>query len=156
MKKIFVYSLFFIFSYSLIAVLPPQVLKKSAISASEIIKIKVKSIKIESKTKYLKHIRVEAKVLDVKRTKTNLKKGDKITIEYSSKKLREGECGPKSNPILSKNQITAAFLYKNLKNNIYHIAARSNSFNNSIYDTMKKTKTIYKIKKSHTIKKVKK
>ena len=156
MLKSLLFILLILQSYSLVAVLPPQILKKSAISSSEIIKIKVKNVELKSKTEYVTIIKVKAKVLEVKRSKSDLKKGDLIIIEYGRRKLKKGMVGPKSNPILYKNQITAAFLYKNIKKNTYHIGARSNSFNNHLYKSIKKNgDTLKKVnKKKQKIKKI--
>lgn len=145
MIKPILFSLF-LQSY-LLAVLPPQILKKSAISSSEIIKIKVKNVEIKSKTKYVKLIKAKVKVLEVKKTKSNLTKGDFIIIEYSSRKLKKGMVGPKSNPILYKNQVTAAFLYKKRnKDIVYNIGAHSNSFNDYLYKHIRKSGLILKKK----------
>ena len=70
--------------------------------------------------------RLEATVLAVTRSKSGLKKGDKIVIIYEHKKLR-GAAGPSPIPKLTKGQKYPAWLKKDAKGH-YSPAARGYSF----------------------------
>jgi len=146
MSKTIILLTFFIFlPISLFAVLPPQILKKQSMNANEVIKIKVIKVNYKKLDNLRYSITAEAKVIEVKKSKSNLKKGDIITISYTRKELKKGMAGPKPNPFLSKNETTGAFLYKSKDKN-YSLSAKSASFNDNYYKNYVETKVKLKSK----------
>lgn len=120
------------------AELPPQVYEELREKAPEFLKIEVLSSKQEvdvdasppPKGSKLLLIHLTATVLEVDRSKSNLKKGDVISIDYTRTERPKGTgwVGPSEIPILAKGEVTDAYLSKTEKTGAYSPAARGQSF----------------------------
>jgi len=123
--------------------LPPDVYVEMQKKAGEFLKIEVLNSKKESVAKEssltpfeLKSdtrvfgIRLSAKVLDVERSKSSLKEGDVISIDYmrTERPKEIGWVGPSEIPLLKKGDVSKAYLDKSSKSDSYTPAARGRSF----------------------------
>jgi len=117
------------------AVINPKILKRSRDRASEKLVLNVLKVTVARKG-LSSDVTAKAKVQLVRQSRTGLKKGDKITIKYTSRSLPKRATGPKPTPIISKGKI-GAFLHGS--KGTYFPAARSMSFVSA--RTMRKLKT---------------
>jgi len=102
----------------------PSLLKRSQDYAAE--KLVVKVLKVTVVKKGLSsHVTAKAKVTLVRESRSGLKRGDRITISYTSRRLPRGASGPMPIRILSKGSV-GAFLYGS--KGVYSPAARAFSF----------------------------
>ena len=114
--------------------LPPSIYKELQNSAPELLVIKVHHVKINSSISTDIRVDLVAEVLSVRRSKSGLKKGDRITIVYRTFISRpEGWVGPSPTPVLEKNKIYKAFLKKRKEGNLYLPAAKGKSFYKRVY-----------------------
>lgn len=125
------------------AELPPYVYVEMQEKADEFLKIEVLDaskepvdkqsaltpFELKSKTQVFR-IRVSANVLEVERSKSDLKDGDVISITYlrTERPAGTGWVGPSEIPILKKGEVTDAYLGKDPKSDSYSPAARGRSF----------------------------
>jgi hypothetical protein len=108
------------------AALPPGSYDKLKAQAQEKLKIKVVEVKQQGKGPKLK-VTFAAEVLQVERSATGLKPGDRITIQ--SYRWTRSYAGPKNPPVLPKGWVGVAYLNKATgsgKN--YKLAAYGESF----------------------------
>ncbi len=106
------------------AVINPQILIRDRDRASEKLVLKVRKVSVVAKG-LSRHVTARAKVQLVRQSRSGLKKGDNITIKYTSRTLPKRMPGPKPIPIISKGTI-GAFLHESKGK--YFPAARSMSF----------------------------
>lgn len=71
-------------------------------------------------------VEIEAKVLEVKKSKTGLKKNDTIRIKYERFHPPAGWVGPRPMPLLKEGNTYPAFIFK--KDGFYRPSARGFSF----------------------------
>jgi len=110
------------------AELPPSVYENYQKNAPEVLIISVKKVETFLSSFNEKSVAAKAKVLRVIRSKSGLKKGDTITISYTTFTSRpRGWVGPSSLPVLEEEQKYKTFL-KKMENNTYAPAARGKSF----------------------------
>jgi hypothetical protein len=132
MKK-FLFIFTVLLSIKLFAELPPYVYTTLQKNAPESLLIKVHHLQINSSIVTDTTIRLEAEVIDVIRSKSGLKKGDRISILYRTFISRPGGwVGPSPIPVLEKDKIYSAFLKKGEESNLYLPAAKGKSFNKPI------------------------
>ena len=104
----------------------PKYLKRSQDHAAE--KLVVKVLKVTVVTKGLEsRVTAKAKVTVVRESQSGLKKGDRIVIRYTSRRLPRGATGPMAIRILSKGAV-GAFLHGARSKGVYSPAARAFSF----------------------------
>jgi hypothetical protein len=106
-----------------------SVYRKLQKDAPEFVKIKVVSVKTsvkETAEAKIISVVVEAKVLKVERSKSDLEKGDSIRIKYTHHVDKEPVPGPSEVPIVKKGKVYPAFLKK--KGKIYTPAAGGSTF----------------------------
>lgn len=116
-------------SLRLLAELPPYVYDALQKNAPESLLIKVDSVRTSSSMVTENAVTVEAEVINVIRSKSGLRKGDRITIAYSTFASRPGGwVGPSPIPVLEKDKIYSAFLKKDAVSNLYLPAAKGRSF----------------------------
>jgi len=128
MKKILL-LISILFTLNLHAELPPYVYEDLQKNAPEALIIVVNKVKTSSSLFSDTKVTVEAKVLRVFHSQSGLKKGDIITIFYTTVTSRpRGWVGPSSLPVLKEKQKYKAFLRKDERNNYYHPDARGQSF----------------------------
>ena len=126
-KILFILSLF---TLNVHAELPPQVYENYQKNAPEVLTILVEKVGTSLLSLSEKSVTVTAKVIRVTRSKSHLKRGNTITINYHTSFWKPIGCvGPSSLPILEENETYTAFLKKGEKNH-YHPAARGKSFKN--------------------------
>ena len=111
--------------------LPPSVYEEMQKEAPESLDINV--TKVETSGLPIpfseKEVKVVATVLYVSRSQSDLKKGDKITIIYSTvTSMPPGWVGPSSLPILKEGESYSAYLKKSRDGTYYLPAARGRSF----------------------------
>lgn len=106
------------------AIIDPQILKDDRDRASEKLVLNVLKVTVVGKGLSRK-VTAKAKVQLVRQSRTGLTKGDKITIQYTSRLLPRRASGPKPIPIIAKGEI-GAFLHGS--KGMYFPAARSMSF----------------------------
>ena len=95
--------------------LPPYVYERAKNSAQEKLIISVQNVNIND-IKNTRYITITAKILNIKKTHTNLKKGSIIKIKYNRVLQRElGWVGPAENYELKKNKKYIAYLRKSNK-----------------------------------------
>lgn len=123
--KRFVIILFTI-TFAIGAEIAPKYYKEMQEKAPDVVKIQVLDV---SKGWCFfcsdKSIKVEAKILEVTRSASNLKVGNKIEIRYEYKPLKE-QSGPRPVPILIENKTYPAYLIK--AGDHFEPAARGYSF----------------------------
>jgi hypothetical protein len=119
------------------AELPPSYYLELQNKASEYLKIEViaaqkeNSENSDSKDKSsesITNVELEAKVLEVSRSKSGLKPGDRIKIKYSHTTHRPGWAGPGEIPVLEAGNVRSAFLSKVESKDFYEPAAKGKSF----------------------------
>lgn len=133
MKKIICIFTVFL-SIKLFAELPPYVYEELQKNAPELLVIKVHHVKINSSISTDIRVDLVAEVLSVRRSKSGLQKGDRMTIVYRTFISRpEGWVGPSPIPVLEKTKIYRAFLKKRKKGNVYLPAAKGKSFYKRVY-----------------------
>jgi hypothetical protein len=131
LKALLLVALLASFSTVSLAELPPFVYKGRQQQASESLIIKVGSVKMrETDERQRKRIdvSVEAKVEQVNRTKTGLRAGDVIRINYVQSQHKVPLVGPSEVPILKEGQVYPAYLMKEEKGKEYTPAAGGYSF----------------------------
>ena len=106
------------------AIINPKILQRSRDRASEKLVLNVLKVTVARKG-LSSDVTAKAKVQLVRQSRTGLKKGDKITIKYTSRSLPKRASGPKATPVISKGKI-GAFLHGS--KGTYFPAARSMSF----------------------------
>jgi hypothetical protein len=113
------------------AELPPYVYKERQQQAPESLIIKVGAVKMretdEPRGKKI-NVSVEAQVEQAKRTKTGLKVGDVIRINYVHIQYKVPLVGPSEVPILKEGQVYPAYLMKEEKGKTYSPSAGGPSF----------------------------
>jgi len=131
LKAVLLVALLASFSAVSLAELPPYVYKERQQQAPESLIIKVLSVKMretdEPRGKSI-DISVEAQVEQVNRTKTGLKAGDAIRINYVHSQHKVPLPGPSEVPILRQGQVYPAYLMKEAKGKEYAPAAGGYSF----------------------------
>lgn len=136
MKKYLSILMYMLFMSNLYAELPPYVYENLQKKSPEALTIKVTKVTSPSHLFNLfnlfnkrREVTAEAKVLNVKISKSGLKAGDMITIFYTTITSRpSGWVGPSSLPILEESEIYNAFLIKSVEENYYIPSARGKSF----------------------------
>jgi len=120
--------LILILTSNIYSALPSYVYERAKNHAQEKLIIKVQELSIND-VKNTRYITITAKILNVKKTHTNLKKDSIIKIKYNRILQRElGWVGPAENFELKKNKKYIAYLRKSNKQ--YFIPdALGNSFN---------------------------
>lgn len=127
MKKILL--IFSVLTLILYAELPPYIYESYQKNAPEALTIEVKKVETSLISISEKSVTITAKVIRIKRSQSQLKRGDTITIVYNSTFWKpSGWVGPSSLRILEEHQIYKAFLRKGEKNNYYFPAAKGKSF----------------------------
>lgn len=116
-----------------LAALPPGAIEKLKAGAQEKLKIKILDVAQAGKDPKLK-VTFTAEVLEVERSATGLKPGDKITIQ--SYHWTKSYAGPPNPPILAKGWIGLAYLNKARgkapgSGKTYSLAAYGDSFEKS-------------------------
>ena len=114
-----------------LAELPPYVYKERQQQAPESLIIKVGSVKVRATDEPQRKrmdVSVEAKVKQVNRTKTGLKAGDVIRINYVQSQYKVPLVGPSEVPILKEGQVYPAYLMREEKGKEYAPAAGGYSF----------------------------
>ena len=116
-----------------LAALPPGSIEKLKAGAQEKLKIKILDVEKSGKDPKLK-VTFTAKVLEVERSATGLKPGDKITIR--SYHWTKAYAGPPNPPILAQGWIGTAYLNKAKgtppgSGKTYSLAAYGDSFEKS-------------------------
>ncbi|MDM5270606.1 hypothetical protein PGH07_00270 [Sulfurovum sp. zt1-1] len=128
MKK-FLFNITLLFSAKLLAELPPYVYEELQKNAPELLLIKINSVETNVSLFTETRVNVVAEVLEVRRSKSGLKKNDRITIVYTTFTSRpRGWVGPSPVPLLEKDKTYSAFLRKSEEVNIYMPAAKGKSF----------------------------
>jgi len=75
------------------------------------------------------NVRIQAEVLEVNRSESNLSAGDRITIVYEHyRPPKQGWEGPRSIPILKRGETTFAFIAFDFEEKAYVPAAKGASF----------------------------
>lgn len=121
--------LFIFLMLSLHAELPPYIYKNYQKNAPEDLTILVNNVETSLISISEKSVTITSKVIRVKRSKSNLKRGDSIIIVYRSIFWKpSGWVGPSSIPVLQEKQTYKAFLKKGEKGNYYYPAAKGKSF----------------------------
>ncbi len=127
--KINIFTIFVLLTLTLFAELPPQVYENYQKNAPEVLTIKVQKVEISLISLSEKKVVVNAKVLEVQRSRSKLKVGKEITIIYHTTVSRpSGWVGPSPLSVLVKKNVYDAFLIKNKENNYFSPAARGKSF----------------------------
>lgn len=122
-------SIFTLLILTLQAELPPYVYANYQKNAPEALTISVEKVKTSLISFSEKSVTVTAKVLRVQRSEGKVKRGDSITIVYTTTFWRPGGwVGPSSLPVLKEKQTVRAFLRKDKNNNNYYPDARGKSF----------------------------
>ncbi|MEJ2069520.1 MAG: hypothetical protein P8X58_03795 [Syntrophobacterales bacterium] len=121
------------FMTTALAALPPGAIEKLKADAQEELKIKILDVEKTGKDPQLK-VTFTAEVLEVKRSATGLKPGEKITIR--SYHWTKAFAGPPNPPILAKGWIGLAYLNKakgkaHGSGKTYSLAAYGDSFEKS-------------------------
>ena len=106
------------------AVINPDLLRKRQDKAPEKLVIDVHHVAVEKDGRD-RHVTAEATVKFVRESLSGLKKGQRITVQYTARRLHRKAVGPIPIPILSKGP-TGAFLAKSKDG--YRTAARHMSF----------------------------
>lgn len=110
------------------AELPPHVYENYQKNAPEALMIKVLKVDTSLIAFTERSVVVEAQILSVEHSKSQLKRNDVITIHYSTVFWRpSGWAGPSSIPVLKEEKMYRSFLKKS-KNNTYVPAAKGKSF----------------------------
>lgn len=110
------------------AELPPYVYENYQKNAPEVLMIKVLKVDTSLVSLTEKSVVVEAQILSVEHSKSQLKRKDIITIHYSTVFWRpSGWVGPSAIPILEEEKMYKSFLRKS-KNNTYTPVAKGKSF----------------------------
>jgi hypothetical protein len=107
------------------AELAPQVYKDMQSRAPEFLEIQVLSVTTAAASDEIR-VDVEARVIDVRRSKSGLKAGDVIRIEYT--RTTKLLAGPSPAPVLQKGKKYPAFLSQAVTKNDYRPAALGRSF----------------------------
>jgi hypothetical protein len=121
------------FAATALAALPPGALEKLKAGAQEKLKIKILDVAQTGKGPKLK-VTFTAEVLEVDRSATGLKAGEKITIQ--SYHWTKSYAGPPNPPILAKGWVGTAYLNKAKgkapgSGKTYSLAAYGDSFEKS-------------------------
>ena len=106
------------------AVINPNILKQFQKRAPEKVVVKITQVTIETDDRS-RFVTAKGKVQYVHESRSGLKKGQRITIKYTSRKRRSRASGPKPIPLLSKG-VTGAYLSGS--KGLYSPVARSHSF----------------------------
>ncbi|HKP93342.1 MAG TPA: hypothetical protein VJS88_05555 [Chthoniobacterales bacterium] len=109
--------------------LPPSAYKEQQEKAPEALLIKVRAVKTQDASEVKgkrTDVAVEADVVKVERSATNLAPGAKILILYSHREYSEPIAGPSQVPVLKEGQVCPAYLSKSGPN--YAPAAGGYSF----------------------------
>lgn len=114
----------------LAAEIAPEEYRKMQSGAPDHVEISVERVKVRwilfTRTW---NVTVQAKIVKVYNSRSNLSVGDSITITYQHfKNPTRGWTGPRAIPILKKKEITEAFLAFDRETNTYVPAARGASF----------------------------
>jgi len=135
MKKIILLTSIVIFGSTLFAEIAPKHYKKMQVNASEQLQIKILSVvKQPCGGCEKREVTVKAIVLKAMSSKSRLKAKQVIYIRYIHfVPNKKNWVGPRSIPILQKNQIYPAFLQLNKKSNYYSPAARGATFEPMIH-----------------------
>jgi hypothetical protein len=118
-------------SASASAELPPYVYRDMQAKAPERLTIKVKSVKTEERDeaeRKLISVTVEAEVVGVARTASEVKPGQTISIRYLHTDYKQPIAGPSQVPILREGETYPAFLTKQKDADAYSPAAGGYSF----------------------------
>ena len=111
------------------AELPPYVYANYQKNAPEALMLSVKKVKTSLVSFNEKSVTVTAKVLRVERSESKVKRGETITIVYTTTFWKPGGwVGPSSLPILKEEETVRAFLRKGKNNDNYYPDARGKSF----------------------------
>ena len=109
------------------AIINPSLLKTAQRRSPEQLVLQVRQVEV-SKSARSWAVTAQATVLEVKRSDSGLVVGDKITIQYTSRRPPKGKwSGPKPTPVVERGQV-GAYLRGVKKTRIYGPAARSYSF----------------------------
>jgi hypothetical protein len=131
LKAVLLAALLALFGTASFAELPPYVYKERQQQAPESLIIKVLSVKMretdEPRGKSI-DVNVEAQVEQVNRTKTGLKAGDSIRINYVHSQHKVPLAGPSEVPIVRQGHVYPAYLMKEEKGKQYAPAAGGYSF----------------------------
>lgn len=128
-RTVFIW-LMFLCAIPLFAEMAPTAYRDMQLGAPDHVEISVERVKVRwilfTRTS---NVTVQAKVVDVYESLSNLSVGDSITITYQHfKSPSHGWTGPRAIPILKKRVVTEAFLTFDRESNTYVPAARGASF----------------------------
>ncbi len=113
------------------AELPPYVYQQQQAKAPEALELKILSVQVrktEDGRDTHSDVTVQARVQKVERSKTNLKPGDSIRLEYHRTVRTVPMPRPSELPLLRKGQTISAFLQRKGRTKIYVPAAGGKSF----------------------------
>lgn len=113
------------------AELPPYVYRDMQAKSPERLTIRVKSVKTEERDeseRKLIAVTVEAEVVEVARTASELKPGQTIRIRYTHTEYKQPISGASQVPVLREGETYPAFLGKNKEGGTYAPAAGGYSF----------------------------
>jgi hypothetical protein len=111
------------------AALRPEIYDELRIGAQEVLVIEVVSVKQKSVSNDQIEISVEAKILNVERSKAGLRKGEQITISYKIRNPKLPSIPGAGDPqILEQGSVYPAFLNRAAGSKIYEPTAHKSSF----------------------------
>jgi hypothetical protein len=110
------------------AELPPGTYDNLRIGATEALIVQVLSVKTQKESEAgVLRVTIKAKAIAVQRSKTGVKKGSEISIQYTHDSRNIP--GPRKIPVLTKGEIYPAFLSRSDNAKIYQPVAYGESFN---------------------------
>ena len=129
-RRVIMLFVFLCIAFVLLAEIAPEEYRNMQLGAPDVVDIRVLKVKT-SRPLFSRNITVQvnAQVIGVERSLSNLSEGDRITILYEHYKMpKRGWTGPRPIPILRKGEESIAFIRFDQEASAYVPAARGASF----------------------------